>query len=683
MSLGAEVRMRAEYNVKERRRLKSVVEKQDELLKSREREIENLKAQLLLREAEAAEAIRLRTEASNFGAIEKSLWDETNALRERNVILEKERNALDVKVTELEASAASKGRELTDLNAQLSSIKSQNDNLVDRVHELEVSSFGLQEKITVYEDCMGQLEKFQDDRIKEVNDKFDKMYADFIEMALHLEERFYPHLLTKIFGRRWLLTYGMKLAIAKCLNSLEYLSALGAAIGKAIEKGMQDGLSAGITHGTEGRALTDVVAYNPSAEADYISALQQLQNVNFSLLAELRSNKDDSIDTLMNILRLEETLAERLSLTEAQPHVDQLMVPIHHSPDKVVVGATALSLALDVSNIWVWKIKENITNQRLALRDVFVPLSEPFSAEILTGAEGTSDAVPATADTTTALSTTFASASTIAPISVDDYEVVGTDDQADADGNAKPFPNVDDAELNIPHCFPSWSLNMYAPFPSASVTSYGPSYLGPSFPVSSARLTLLLRLTSKASLFCVMSISVVLSVGMPISAGMTASIPYVNENGVYPLLDFIMVYEPDILGTLLSVPLHPYAWYREYDLTHLKLIFEPSIYKVWKSVRYGVSKELDMVYWGFLGVGITLDIFQNIKFVPYIKYGVLSISGYGVLSFILCGLWVSSVRYGYSKNRKKTVKNRTNTDTGKEREYKSRENAIKVINSQL
>ncbi|GKE08884.1 hypothetical protein Tco_1412435 [Tanacetum coccineum] len=28
---------------------------------------------------------------------------------------------------------------------------------------------------------------------------------------------------------------------------------------------------------------------------------------------------------------------------------------------------------------------------------------------------------------------------------------------------------------------------------------------------------------------------------MPISAGMTASVPYVNENGVSPLLDFIIV----------------------------------------------------------------------------------------------------------------------------------------------
>ncbi|GKB46781.1 hypothetical protein Tco_0897534, partial [Tanacetum coccineum] len=127
-------------------------------------------------------------------------------------------------------------------------------------------------------------------------------------------------------------------------------------------------------------------------------------------------------------------------------------------------------------------------------------------------------------------------------------------------------------------CFPSRSLNLYAPFPSASVTSYGPSHLGPSFLVSSTLLASLLRYTrrsrliSKASLFCTRSTFAVLSVGMPISIGITASVQYVNENGVSPLLDFIMlrlrfalstrplVYEPDILGTLLSVPLRLYAW---------------------------------------------------------------------------------------------------------------------------
>nr|GEZ30088.1 hypothetical protein [Tanacetum cinerariifolium] len=401
-----------------------------ELLKSRDEEIKNLKAQLLLKEAKAAKAIRLRAEASHFEVTEKSLRDEVNALNGRDTILEKERNALDVKVTDLEATVASKERELTD-SAQLTCIKSQNDDVTDQVHEL------------------------QDAQLKVVNEKFNKFYTDFVEVALHLKERFYPHLLTTIAGRRWLLTHGMELAIAKCLNSPEYLLALGTAVSKAIEKGMQDGLAVGITHGREGRALTDVAAHNPFVEVNYVSAVQQLQSVNFILLAKLKKNKDVSIEALMNFLHIEKHLAERLGLNESQPHADKLMVSIHHSPDKTVVGASALSLVLDVSDARVRRIRENIMSHRSLLQDVFIPLVGPLSVAALTGMEGTSDAVSATGDITTTFFVTLASSGTVTPLFVDDYRVMGTDDQSAVNENvvdkdANPFPNVDDAELNIP-----------------------------------------------------------------------------------------------------------------------------------------------------------------------------------------------------------------------------------------
>nr|GEV47852.1 hypothetical protein [Tanacetum cinerariifolium] len=199
-------------------------------------------------------------------------------------------------------------------------------------------------------------------------------------MALHLGEKFYPHLLTIICGRTWLLTHSMELAVVKCLNSPEYLSALGTTIGKAIEK------------------------------ADYIIALQQLQNANFPLLAELKSNKDSSVEAIMEILHLENYVAEKLG---------------------------------------VRKIKKNIANQRSILRDVFVPLAEPFSSAVLMGAEVTPDVVPATATTMT-LSPTLASTSAVDPISIDDYKVVDADDQAVAGENVASFPNMDDAKLHIP-----------------------------------------------------------------------------------------------------------------------------------------------------------------------------------------------------------------------------------------
>ncbi|GKF22858.1 hypothetical protein Tco_0075180, partial [Tanacetum coccineum] len=275
MSLNAEVRKRDEYNIKEKRRLDSVVEGKNSLLKAKDEEVESLKAQLLMKEAEAAKAIFLRAEASKFEVVEKSLRDEVKVLKEQNATLEQEITDLGVKVADLTASVKVREKEVAELDAQVTFAKS-------RMHELETSSDGLQEKVTAYEKFIDQLEKFQDEKMKEVNKKFNKLFTDFVEMALHLEEKFYPHLLTTIFGRQWLLTHGMKLAIAKCLNSTEYLSTLGAAISKAIKKGMQEGISAGITHDAEGRKLTDVAAYNPSTKADYLSALQRLQSVNFS-----------------------------------------------------------------------------------------------------------------------------------------------------------------------------------------------------------------------------------------------------------------------------------------------------------------------------------------------------------------------------------------------------------------
>nr|GEU35209.1 transposase (putative), gypsy type [Tanacetum cinerariifolium] len=72
----------------------TVINPDSDLQKSyaRGEKIENLKAQLLLKEAEAAEAIRLRTKASKLETAKKSLRDEVTALNERNTILEKERN---------------------------------------------------------------------------------------------------------------------------------------------------------------------------------------------------------------------------------------------------------------------------------------------------------------------------------------------------------------------------------------------------------------------------------------------------------------------------------------------------------------------------------------------------------------------------------------------------------------
>ncbi|GJQ89726.1 hypothetical protein Tco_0000865 [Tanacetum coccineum] len=403
VSLSAEVRMRAEYNIKEKRKLRAVVEEKDILLKAKGEEVDSLKAQLLVKEAEAAEAIRLRVEASKFEVVEKSLRVEVESLKECNITLEKEKSVLDVIVSDLAATVKVRKQEAADSDAMVTAVKLQNDKLNDQVHALELAN----------------------------------VEVDLLEMTLHFKEKFYPYLLTTIAGRRWLLTHGLKLFLTKCLNSSEYLSALGAAISRAIEKGMQDGLAAGIEHGAHGRSLEDLVVYNPFAEEDYNAALQELRSVDFSLLVKLKSHKDASVETIMNLLRLESPLVDAPRMSDLQPDVDQLMVPIHRSEDQAVLGSTSLSFALSVSRDRVERIRKNIAEHRSALTGVYVPLVEPLTIQNLTGAAGTSDVLPATVATTTALSTTFASASTVPSVSVDDYIIADKDNEENVQLNVE------------------------------------------------------------------------------------------------------------------------------------------------------------------------------------------------------------------------------------------------------
>ncbi|GJZ32530.1 hypothetical protein Tco_0577966 [Tanacetum coccineum] len=321
--LNSETLHQTGYCLSERKRLESEYEKQAGLVKAKDDKVKNLKAQLQLKEAEAAEVVRLRAQVSAAEATEKMCTAEIDTMKQRNVALKNEKNSLDGKVAKLQSSIAAKGLEVKDLNVVVSSLRSQKDGLVDQVHALETTCSSLRDQ--------------------------------------------------------------------------EYLLALGAAISRAIEKGMQDGLSAGIDHGRAGRSLADVVAYNPSTEADYNFALQRLREVDFSLLAELKSHKNASVDDIMNLLRLEGPLADAPGMSDLQPHVDQLMLPVHRSEDQVVLGETSF--------------------------------------------------VSTTIATTTALSTTFASASSVPPITIEDYKIVGTDGPKDAlgngQGNVASFPTVE------------------------------------------------------------------------------------------------------------------------------------------------------------------------------------------------------------------------------------------------
>ncbi|GJX73060.1 hypothetical protein Tco_0311655 [Tanacetum coccineum] len=271
----------------------------------------------------------------------------------------------------------------------------------------------------------------RDEHVKILSDKVAGLDAELMGMALHMDEEFYSCFQTTIAGQRWILICGLKLVVMKCLQSSDYLIALGEAISHAIDKGMQHGLETGIDHGRAGRSLADVAAYAPSAEAKYVSAVHALRDLDFPLLSQLECQKDASIADIMSLLHLEGPAAETLEASQLQPSYEQLLLPIHRTEDNVVIGETSLSFSLDVVHDRVQRIRGDVASCRLSLYDVMVPLIKPLSVENLVG-EASTVCLPATAALTTVFSTTFAQTSYVPSILVLDYDVLDAEPQTKA-----------------------------------------------------------------------------------------------------------------------------------------------------------------------------------------------------------------------------------------------------------
>nr|GEY67139.1 transposase (putative), gypsy type [Tanacetum cinerariifolium] len=235
--------------------------------------------------------------------------------------------------------------------------------------------------------------------------------ADCSGMALHMDEEFYPRLLTTIAGRRWILSCGVKLAVVKCLHSLEYMAALGKVRGRAIDKGMQDDLVAGIEHEKAKRSPDAISAYNPSVKDNYVATINALRTVDFPLLAQLKSLRDSSMMDVMDLLCLEGPATKASGTSQLQPSLEQLMVPIHQLEDQAIIGETSLSFSLEVAHNRVQRLRGDASSHRLSLKDVIVLLVEPLSTKGLVGEASTSEVLA----TTTALSTTFSQVYPVPP----------------------------------------------------------------------------------------------------------------------------------------------------------------------------------------------------------------------------------------------------------------------------
>ncbi|GJZ95067.1 hypothetical protein Tco_0667270 [Tanacetum coccineum] len=115
-----------------------------------------------------------------------------------------------------------------------------------------------------------EFKKHEDERVStrcaEMDTRLDALSVDF-------DEELYPHMLTAIASRRWVIGHGLRLAVMKYAESTELRQAFANVVSAGIAKGMSEGLKYGVEHGKAGLELTAVEAYDPEADNKYVAAL--------------------------------------------------------------------------------------------------------------------------------------------------------------------------------------------------------------------------------------------------------------------------------------------------------------------------------------------------------------------------------------------------------------------------
>nr|GFB04326.1 hypothetical protein [Tanacetum cinerariifolium] len=98
------------------------------------------------------------------------------------------------------------------------------------------------------------------------NDQLSQQVIDF-------DEELYPHMLTAIAGRRWVIGHGLRLAVMKCAESTKLRRVFTDVVSAGIAKGMSEGLKHGVYHGKAKVDLAAIEAYDPEADTKYVAAL--------------------------------------------------------------------------------------------------------------------------------------------------------------------------------------------------------------------------------------------------------------------------------------------------------------------------------------------------------------------------------------------------------------------------
>nr|GEY20794.1 hypothetical protein [Tanacetum cinerariifolium] len=250
VAMGSQLRLRFEQEAKLLKKSVAQVARRDKRIQAREHEIKNLEALL---EAEA-----------------------------------------DMK-KDAEEKSRKLSHELENMRTLFSDLQVSNGHLSQQVVTLQEQVSGEEKLKAAFE----EFKQYEDNRVEQRSAKMD---ARLDAPSIDFDEELYPHMLTAITCRRWMIRHGLRLAVVKCGESLKLRQAFADVVSAGIAKGMSEGL--------RHRAL---------------------ENLKCPLVDQLEGLKDAPMDVIMAALHLESDTRDDAPqwVRELRPSYSQLTIPVY------------------------------------------------------------------------------------------------------------------------------------------------------------------------------------------------------------------------------------------------------------------------------------------------------------------------------------------------------------------
>ncbi|GJW32560.1 hypothetical protein Tco_0052592 [Tanacetum coccineum] len=303
VAMGSQLRLQFEQEVRLLKKARAQIARRDQRIQVREDEIKRLDQEIQSLQTVEEEVHGLRNRTKNL-----------ETLMEAEVDMKRVAEAKNAELTE----------ELESLRAQFSDLQVNNNQLSQQVSNLQAQVTGEEKIKAAFED----FKKYEDDKVEQ---RCAEMDARLDALSIDFDEELYPHMLTAIAGRRWVIGHGIRLAVMKCAESTELRKVFANVVSAGIAKGMSEGLKHGVEHGKAKLDLAAIEAYDPEADAKYVAALHALKDLRYPLVDQLEKLKDAPIDLIMASLHLESDAGEDTPqwVRDLRPSSSQLKIPVY------------------------------------------------------------------------------------------------------------------------------------------------------------------------------------------------------------------------------------------------------------------------------------------------------------------------------------------------------------------